>query len=174
MALTQFIRVSATILDALNVQAIATCYAEVDPSDSVTSIIAFYNSWLGYLDAVIDGQIINAAITVLPGLPGGLKSSPVSTSRCMNTGIINFTATGSPNRWGFAIPAISSSGTVQSGGKLIITGGSPINNLYTFLLATSTTLEWSNSSAQLLATFCGSSLSTRKYRVQLAGLSDEA
>ena len=104
-------------------------------------------SWLGYLDAVIDGQIIAAAITVLPGLPGGLKSSPVSTSRCMNTGIINFTATGSPNRWGFAIPAISSSGMVQSGGKLIITGGSPINNLYTFLLATSTTLEWSNSSA---------------------------
>lgn len=173
MALTQFIRMGATILDALNVQAQATCYAEIDPSQSFSSVIAFYNDWLGLLDAVIDGQIIAAAITVLPALPGGLKSSPVSTSRCMNTGILNFLATGSLNRWGFAIPAISQSTSVQSGGKLIITGGSPINNLYSFLLATSTTLEWSNTAAQLLASFCGSALSTRKYRQQLAGLSTE-
>ena len=37
MALTQFIRMGATILDALNVQAQATCYAEIDPSESFSS-----------------------------------------------------------------------------------------------------------------------------------------
>jgi hypothetical protein len=91
----------------------------------------------------------------------------------METGILNFHATGNPNRWGFAIPALSQSSTVQSGGKLVTTSGSPINNLYSFLLATSTTLEWSNNAAQLLASFTDSLLSFRKYREQLAGLSTE-
>ena len=57
MALTQFIRVSATILDSNNVQGTATCYAEVDPISTISAITAFYNSWLSNLDALLDGQI---------------------------------------------------------------------------------------------------------------------
>jgi len=173
MALTQFIRVSATIVDANNVQAIATCYAMVDPSSSITAITAFYDTWLSNLDALVDGQIIAASWTVLPGLPGGLKSSPVAGSSCMGTGILNFMATGSINRWGFAIPALSKGSTVQSGGKFVITNPSPGYTMYTFLLATGTTLEWSNAAAQTLSSFTESLLSFRKYSKQLAGLSVE-
>lgn len=173
MALSQFIRVSATIVDANNVQAIATCYAMVDPSSSITDIIGFYDTWVSNLDALIDGQIIAASFTVLPALPGGIKTSPVSTSRCMTTGILNFMATGSLNRWGFAIPALSQSSTVQSGGKFVIANPSPGYTMYQFLLNSSTTLEWSNAAAQTLDSFTDSLLSFRKYNKQLAGLSVE-
>lgn len=173
MSLTLAVRISATILDALNVQSQASCYALVDPGAAFSDVITFFNTWLADLDALTDGQIIGAAIHVYPGLPGGLKSSPVSTSRAMQTGILNFMATGSANRWGFAIPALSDNTDVQSGGKIVLTSGSPANTMYTFLLASSSTLEWSNSSQQLLDSFTDALIAFRKYNKQLAGLSVE-
>src|ERR1035437_1540176 len=99
MALTLPIRLEATILDELNIQAETSVYALIDPSASFTTVLAQLNAWLADLDACTDGQIIGAELEVLPALPGGLKGSPVALSRVEQTGVIAFSATGDPHQW---------------------------------------------------------------------------
>ena len=89
----------------------------------------------------------------------------------MGTGILNFACTGSVNSWGFALPALSKGSTVQAGGQFITSNPSPGYTMIQFLLATGTTLEWSNAATQTLAGFRYSLLDSRKYSKQLAGLS---
>ena len=169
VATTLQIRMSATILDGLNVQSLAQSYALVDPTASFTAIITTFNTWLADLDACTDGQIIAAAIHVYPALPGGLKSSPVSGSRVEQTGVLDFSATGTTHRWGMAIPALSNGPTVTSGGKIVLTGGDPPNVLIDLLAEGSTAdLQWTNDNGQALVALLDTLISFRQRRNQLA------
>src|ERR1035437_3178640 len=103
MALTLPIRLEATILDELNVQAETSVYALIDPTASFTTILAQLTAWLADLDACTDGQIIGAELEVLPALPGGLKGAPVALSRVEQTGMIAFTAAGGAHNWAASI-----------------------------------------------------------------------
>jgi hypothetical protein len=169
MAKTLAVRLEATILDELNVQATASVYALVDPSALFSDVLSSLNTWLADLDACTDGQIISTELEVLPALPGGLKSAPVTGSRVEQTGVLDFTSTGDTHAWGFAIPAISNSATVISGGHIVITSGQPVNTLFSLLVGGGTAvLEWTNATSQALAAFANCFLSIRQYRKQLA------
>ena len=169
VATTLQIRMSATILDGLNVQSLAQSYALVDPTASFSTIIATFNTWLADLDACTDGQIIAAAIHVYPALPGGLKSTPTSASRAEQTGILNFSATGTTHRWGMAIPALSNGGTVISAGKIVLTEDDPPDVLIDLLAEGSTAdLQWTNDNGQALVALLDTLISFRKRRHELS------
>ena len=163
MALTLPVRMSCWITDVAQVQAIATAYAMIDPTASFDDITAFLNSWLLALEACTDGQIISADLTALPALPDGLKSAPVSGSQVEQTGVINFLATGSTHRFAALVPALSNSGTVISGGKIVLTGGAPVPSLVGVLLGGSGPLLWSNTNSQPLASLKDTLLTFREY-----------
>src|ERR1035437_5605131 len=133
MALTLAVRLEATIIDELGVQAETSVYALIDPTASFTTVLTQLNAWLADLDACTDGQIIGAELEVLPALPGGLKSAPVALSRVEQTGLLAFDASGDIHQWATAIPALSNSGTVISGGKIVVTPGAPAQALATLL-----------------------------------------
>ena len=168
MALTLIVRMEATIVDGLDIQAETSVYALVDPTASFNDILTLQNSWLADLDACTDGQIIGTELEVLPALPGGLKSAPVSTSRVEQTGMLSFTATGDTHKWATAIPALSGSPTVVSGGKIVITPGAPAEVLATLLTGGgSAVLGWTNATSQAIATFASALVSFRRYRHQM-------
>ncbi len=174
MPKTLVVRLEATIVDELNCKAITSAYALIDPTASFNDILTVQNAWLADLDACTDGQIVSAELEVVPTLPGGLKSSPVSGSRIELSGVLNFNSSGDTHLWGFLIPAISSSGTVVSAGHIVITGGSPINTLYSLLAGGGTAaLEWTNAVSQALTAFATCFLSIREYSRQLARKSYE-
>jgi len=168
MAVTLPVRLSARIVDGLNVEAFTHAYGLIDPSATWTAVLSFLSDWLSALDACIDGQILEGTITALPELPGGLKSSPVSTSRVEQNGILSFTATGSSYRWSELLPALSDDSGVQHNGKLVTSGGSPVATLVGVLLGGSGSFEWTNANQQALAAFKDSQISFRKYNRQLS------
>jgi len=167
MAYTLSVRLEATILDEMNVKAIATAYALIDPTASFATIQAILNEWLSTLDAVTAGQIIDAGIDVVPSLPGGLKTLPAAGSRVEQTGVFNYTAAGDTHLWGFAVPAIADSQVVA--GKIDLTTGHPAQVLAAYLAAGGTAaLEWTNAVSQVLSTFADCFLSIRKHSRQLS------
>jgi hypothetical protein len=158
----------ATIVDALDIQAETSVYALVDPAASFNDILALQNTWLADLDACTDGQIISTELEVLPALPAGLKSAPVSTSRSTQTGMLGFNNTGDTHKWATAIPALSDSPTVVSGGKIVLTTGSPAQVLVALLTGGgSAALEWTNATSQAIASFASALISFRSYRAQM-------
>lgn len=175
MALTLIVRMEATIVDASNIQAETSVYALVDPTASFSDIVTQMNTWLADLDACTDGQIIDAELEVLPALPGGLKAAPVAGSRAEQTGVLSFTSTGDTHKWSTAIPALSNSSTVVSGGKIVITPGAPAQVLAALLAGGGTAaLAWTNATSQAIASFASALISFRRYRHQMVENSYES
>lgn len=174
MALTLAVRMEATIVDELGVQAETSVYALIDPAASFTAILAQLNAWLTDLDACTDGQIISAELEVLPALPGGLKSAPVALSRVEQTGVLAFTADGDTHQWATPIPALSNSPTVTSGGRVVTTPGSPAQVLAALLAGGGTAdLAWTNETSQPLTAATSALISFRHYPHQLEQISYE-
>lgn len=168
MPTTLIVRMEATIVDALDIQAETSVYALVDPTASFNDILTLQNTWLADLDACTDGQIISTELEVLPDLPGGLKSAPVSTSRVEQTGMLSFTSTGDTHHWATAIPALSAGPTVVSGGKIVITTGSPAQVLAALLAGGGTAvLEWTNATSQAITSLYKTLITFRRYRHQM-------
>jgi hypothetical protein len=174
MALTLAVRMEATILDELNIQAETSVYALVDPTASFDTIITQFNAWLTDLDACTDGQIIGAELEVLPALPGGLKTSPVTLSRVEQTGMLAFDAAGDTHQWATAIPALSNDVTVTDMGKIVTTLGSPAQVLAALLAGGGTAdLAWTNADSQALTAATSALISFRHYPHQLEQVSYE-
>ena len=174
MALTLIVRMEATIVDALDIQAETSVYALIDPSASFSDVLALQNTWLADLDSCTDGQVIGTELEVLPALPAGLKSVPVSTSRVEQTGMLSFSATGDTHHWATAIPALSDGATVVSGGKIVITPGAPAQVLAALLAGGGTAaLEWTNATSQAIASFYKALISFRRYSHQMVQASYE-
>ena len=169
MALTLAVRMEATIIDEMDVQAETSVYALVDPTTSFDTILTQFNAWLADLDACTDGQIIGAELEVLPALPGGLKGSPVALSRVEQTGMIAFTAAGDPHQWATAIPALSNSTTVTTPtGKIVLTIGAPVQVLAALLAGGGTAaLMWTNAVSQALTVATSALISFRRYSHQM-------
>ena len=168
MALTLTVRMEATIIDEMNVQAETSVYALVDPTASFDTIITQFNAWLTDLDACTDGQIIGAELEVLPALPGGLKSTPAALSRVEQTGILAFDAAGDTHQWATAIPALSNNPTVTNGGKVVLTLGSPVQVLAALLASGGTAaLAWTNAVNQALTAATSALISFRRYNHQM-------
>lgn len=169
MSLTLAVRLTATIADALDVEARCSAYAVVDPDASFNAVIATLNTWLTDLDACTDGQIIATALEVIPDLPEGLKSAAAAPSRVEQTGILDYSAAGDLHLWGFAIPAISNSDTVTHAGRIVLTDGSPVKTLSDLLTSGGTAvLAWTNATSQALTAWRDALLCFRQHSRQLA------
>lgn len=168
MALTLAVRMEATILDEMNIQAETSVYALVDPTASFDAILTQFNAWLADLDACTAGQIIGAELEVLPTLPGGLKTAPIALSRVEQTGMIAFSAEGDPHQWATAIPGLSNDPTVISGGKIVVTPGAPAQLLAALLAGGGTAaLVWTNAVSQALTAATSALISFRSYTDQM-------
>lgn len=173
MALTLAIRLQAMIVDGLNTQAIATAYATIDPGATFSAISTEFQAWVAAIDAMSDGQVTAAWLSAIPALPSGIKTAATDASRVEQTGVLNFSATGTPRRWGEAIPALSTSSTVVSGGKIVLTTGDPAAQLAALMTTPSSDLEYTNEGGQPLSSLRDTLISFRKYPKQLASATYE-
>lgn len=154
---------SATIRDGLGTEATTTAY--LNPADTTTLavLVGDLGTWLSDLDAVTDGLIRASRIEIVPALPGGLKTSTGATfaaSRVEQTGVLNFSATGTSRKEGMVIPAISNSAIVA--GKVDLT-----NAAITALITLLTSGPYTNPYNQALVALLDAILSFRKKRKQL-------
>lgn len=168
MAKTLAARLEAVILDEQEIEAKAIVYALIDPSAAFSDVISTLDTWLADLDACTDGQITSSRLELLPALPGGLKAAPAAGSRVEQTGDLSFNDVTGAHLNTFLVPALSNDPGVISGGRIVLTSGSPAANLRDLLAGGGTAaLEWSNAWQQALTTFASALISFREHRVQL-------
>lgn len=152
------------ILDEQQIEAEAVAYALIDPSATFGDVIATLNVWLGDVDACTDGQIVASRLELMPALPGGLKPAPVVGSRVEQTGTLMFTAAGTTHRAPSMVPALSNNSGVISGGRVVLTSGSPPANLRDLLVGGGTAaMEWTNAWQQALVGFSDALISFRPH-----------
>lgn len=99
--------VSFSVLDADGDRASLPIYGSFDDASATLSSLA---SWAAaraaQLDPIIDGQIVNEAITIYPVLPGGLKGAPVAGSDVEKGGLLTWNLSVTPTRaYGQELPA---------------------------------------------------------------------
>ena len=176
MAFTELAVVSATVVDSWGTEASAPAYALVDPTQTVAEAIAEAQAYVKALDAVTDGRVTKMHMQFVPALPTGLKALAVATgAKVEQTGMLSFNSTGDTHKWSTAIPALSNSPTVVSGGKIVLTAGSPAQVLAALLAGGGTAaLAWTNATSQAIASFASALISFRRYRRQVVEASYES
>jgi len=156
---------SYTVRDELGTEASTVAYISYD--GALETVDALIGEWLDYgalLDAATGGQIVGGRITIALSPDGSWKSAPASGSRVEQTGLVNFSATGSSKRWGADIPALVN--TAIAAGK-ILTASGPVHALILAILAAFTNGNFTTSTGGDIATFRDAAVTFRKHRRQL-------
>jgi len=161
-------QISARIRDAWGTETSTLIYGEMDDTEDLTSVEALAQTVIGALDGCTDGVITEAHIT-LPIVPTGVKATAGTGARVEQTGLLGFSATGTTKKYSLAIPAVSNAGTVLNVDRIVLSVGSPMNVLTTYLLnpAGNMTFRGDNEKGQALTDLVDAELGFRKRRKQL-------
>jgi len=161
------VRVSATLVDEWGIEASTAMFALADDTKTLAATDIELGNWLVAVDAMSDGYIKEARLTLFPTLPGGIKTTATAGGRVEQTGLLGFHASGSQKRYSAAIPALSNGGTVLSGDRIVLTAADPAANLIFILTTIGTVLHWTNEHYQQIVDFVDALVSFRKKRKQL-------
>jgi hypothetical protein len=162
--------VSATVVDSWGTEASAPAYALADGTQTINEAIAEAQAYVKALDAVTDGRITRMHVQFVPALPTGLKAAAVATgARTEQTGIVNFSATGTSKRYGYAIPAVSDAQLTgdRINATAFGTASTGMDTLLLLLTSAATALAWANEHSQQIIAVRDAIVSFRKKRRQL-------
>jgi hypothetical protein len=168
---------SVSLVDKWGVRAVYTGYAKVAAAQAITAVTAQWQSLVSALDGITDAQILKGHINLVPTLPGGIKTGPVTTGAPVEqTGLFGFSVLGNTNIFGQDVPAISNS--VISAGKIVL-GTGAVASFTNLLLATvgsggNTVFEYAGFTNQALVALQAASVPFRKHRRGQRGQSKEA
>lgn len=110
------------LIDGIAAQGEVVSYLALPDTATLAQTNSALGVWAAAVDGCIDGAFRAVSATLVPDLPGGLKPASGATwlaSRMAQTGIIDFSATGTSRRYGQALPSFSNAAIV--GGKFDIT-----------------------------------------------------
>lgn len=158
---TVFGHASIKLLDALGVTVSMPVYMNIDDTKTVAALLGEVSTMAQAVDDVTDSQIIEVVVSVVGGMPGAGKSAPAATAENERTGLLNFSQTASPYKWGLDIPAIAESKIV--GGKIDLTD-TEIQNLITILTTAGTVIHWVSTAIRNLVALIDALLTFRKHR----------
>ena len=177
MAKDTFAVVSATVVDSWGTEASAPAYAFADSTQTLASIVTEAQAYVTALDGVTDGRITKMHIQIVPSLPTGLKTGAVATgAKVEQTGIVNFSTTGTSKRYGYAIPAVSDAQLTGDRIDATVFGvaSTGMDALLALLTGVYTALYWCNEHSQQIIAVRDAIVSFRKKRRQLGRSSLEA
>lgn len=157
----KFGHASVKYLDALGVEVSSPVYVNVDDTKTVAAVLGEISTLTQALDDVSDAQITEVTLNIVGGMPGAGKSAPVSTAEVERTGLLNFSQSASPYKYGVVIPAIAESKIVN--GKINLTDTN-VQNLVTILTTAGTTLTYVSTAIKALVALIDALLSFRKHR----------
>lgn len=149
------------LVDGLDVHGNVVSYLSLPDTATLAQTSSALGVWAAAVDGCVDGAFTGVSATIVPPLPGGLKAATGATwmaSRIFQTGIIDFSATGTSRRYGQALPSFSSALVV--GGQFNIAAAA-VQALITLLL--NPTGFFTNTQQQSLEAALDALLSFRKH-----------
>jgi hypothetical protein len=100
----------------------------VPAAATLTEINAFVTAGAPLLDALIDGQIIDAVVALSLTLPSGLKSAPVNGNRVREGALLSISATSTVYLFDSYVPSVSNS---HFNGDLLNLSDAAVTDWYT-------------------------------------------
>lgn len=163
MAASVPLRLSATVQDERGIKANVNAHVFIDPAQTVTAIDTALAAWVVALDAITGGQVIRNSASIIPALPGGIKSAPVAGSEVEEVATFDFTQSGTPYHYGNVVPSFLES-LETAAHKPDLTNAAVL--AYTTLLTTSPVLGgyYSGPGNDQLLALAYAFLSVRKHR----------
>lgn len=148
------------LVDGLGVHGDMLSYLSLPDTATLAQTSSALGVWAAAVDGCVDGAFTGVSAVIVPPLPGGLKSATGATwldSRMQQTGIIDFSATGTSRRYGQALPSFSNAAI--SGGQFDISNAA-VQALISLLL--NPTGYFTNAEKQSLEAALDALLSFRK------------
>lgn len=99
-----------TVVDGIDVHGELVSYLGLPDTATLAQTSSALGVWAAAMDGCIDGAFTSVSAVIVPSLPGGLKAATGTTwaaSRISQTGIIDFSATGTSRRYGQALVSFS-------------------------------------------------------------------
>lgn len=162
------------MVDGLGVQGGPSSPLSLPDSVTIAELVAALGDWAAAVDGCTDVAFAEAAITITPALPAGLKSATGATwlaSRMEQSGILDFGVSGQSRRHGQVVPGFSSA--LITGGKIDVSAPA-VATLAALLTGPVLGGSYTDSAGGNLVGLLAALLSFRKYREQLAELTLEA
>jgi hypothetical protein len=104
--------VRGVVVDGQLTSAALVSYLRLPDTATLAQAVSGIAVWAAAMDGVIDGAFQQVQLTLTPPLPGGLKAPTGPTwaaSRVEQTGVFDFTVTGTSRIYGQAVPSLSNS-----------------------------------------------------------------
>jgi hypothetical protein len=108
--------VSLHIVDELGVKSTMPIWLVGADTQTLAQLVTAAQNIATDTDAIIGGQVFKITGAVSVPLPSGIKSTPAANSRVEQTGLFNFSQSGSPYKYGVDVPSIKDS--VLAGGRI--------------------------------------------------------
>lgn len=165
MADTVPMQFSYTLQDAFGTKGVALINALADPAATVANLQTQWASIGALLDAITSGKIIGGHYRALQG-PVDTDGKPAADSRIEQSGIFNFSATGTGYKQAVLVPSIADA-VLTTGGRIDL-ANADVSAFFTALVtAVAGVLEWTSANRQALLALVDALLSFRKHRKQL-------
>jgi len=165
---TTYGRISYTTRDILGVAASHVEYISIDDTKTIANAVTFLDSYLDVIDPIQGGHIESAEICIIPDI--GSRTAALSSSRVEQTGLFNFSQTGSPYKYASDIPALSN--TVISSGTINL-ADSAVAAFIAFMEAAHTGFQIVSKYRFVLDILLDAAITFRKKRRALARVSTE-
>jgi hypothetical protein len=149
------------VQDGIGTHANVISYLLLPDTATLAQTASALGVWTRAVDGCVDGIFTSVGAVILPALPAGLKAGTGATwlaSRVQQTGIIDFSATGTSRRYGQALPSFSSAAIV--GGQFDLSNAA-VQALIALLL--NPTGFFTNTQQQVLEAALDALLSFRKH-----------
>jgi len=157
MAIRQMV-FSARLVDGMGQSRSCHAYYAHDDSETVATLVGSLESYAADLEAMTDATITRLSLSLDDvSFSGTVKTGGAPIEQ---TGVLNFTATGSAKRWGWAIPAFSNA--KLTGDRINLTDADT-----EVVIAELTSGFFTNEVYQPLTSLADAFLSIRKDRKQL-------
>jgi len=165
---TVYGRISYGIVDGLGVSASHVDYVSIDDTKTVANAVTFLNLYLDKIEAMSGGHITDAEICTV--VDTSARSVAAAVSRVEQTGLFNFSQTGSPYKYGVDIPTIDNSLIVS--GHIDLTDAA-VTGFIAFMEAAHTGFQIVSKYRVFLVALLDAALTFRKKRRALARVSTE-
>lgn len=116
MAVNTTIRFHAGLVDAAGIRTTALSHAFIDDGQTVAQVKTALGAWDTALTAILGAKILTVSAGIYNTVTGDQTGKPASGSEVEETGVWSFNQTGTPFRYGQAVPGLLE--TVIVGGEI--------------------------------------------------------
>jgi hypothetical protein len=159
--------IAVTIRDEPGERTAASAYFTFPDTLTLAQTVTYLQTLISRVDAVTDGVVDRARLSLTVPLPGGIKTTPATGSDNEETGLFTFKLTDPGSKsWAFDVPAIAQAVLQASSPNRIDLTNTDVQNLVTYFTSSGAGTPTNNVWSSTLSAIRTALKTFRKHRRQ--------